>query len=153
MPNEPVWLTLADVSRLHQAALERFGGLAGIRDEGAIQSAISAPLNLFLHEGVDDPIALAARYCVRLCGNHGFADGNKRVASAAMLEFLEINGISVATSDTADDDGETELSLLIKGFASHNSTEQQLYSFIEARAFYNDAPSPSDEFDQSNASE
>lgn len=122
-----------------------------MRDGGAVQSAIVAPENLFAHEAVDDPIALAVRYCARLCANHGFADGNKRVATSAMIEFLAINGISVEADDTPDSEGETELSLIIKRLASHDASEDDLYAFIEDRASYDDEASQSDQLDKTDA--
>jgi death-on-curing protein len=152
LQNEPLWLTFEDISQLHQAGLDRFGGLYGVRDAGAIQSAIDSPTNLFLHEALDDPIALAVRYCARLCGNHGFMDGNKRVASAAMLEFLAINGLSVETNDTINDDGETELSLIIKSLAAHECSEDDLYTFIEERASYTDQIDTSGELSEIHTS-
>jgi death on curing protein len=74
----------------------RHGGEHGIRDEGLAESAVAAPQGSFggtlLHDG---PVAQAAAYLFHLCSNHPFIDGNKRVALATALVFLDLHEIEV----------------------------------------------------------
>ncbi|MBB3351308.1 hypothetical protein FHT70_001219 [Rhizobium sp. BK049] len=59
--------------------IERFGGLAGLRDEGALESALGRPMHK-ANYGCDDVIELAAAYFFGLARNYAFVDGNKRIA-------------------------------------------------------------------------
>lgn len=89
---EPRWLRRAWVDALHFQQLKRFGGLYGIRDEGAIESALARARNQWEYGGVRDIAALAAAYGFGLARSHGYSDGNKRIAFVAMAVFLELNG-------------------------------------------------------------
>lgn len=89
---EPRWLRRAWVDALHFQQLKRFGGLYGIRDEGAIESALARARNQWEYGDVRDIAALAAAYGFGLARSHGYSDGNKRIAFVAMAVFLELNG-------------------------------------------------------------
>ena len=89
---EPVWIPLATLHLLHDRQLELFGGLRGVRDEGAIESALARPVNAWAYGQAADLEALAATYLCALARQQGYLDGNKRSALAAMLVFLKING-------------------------------------------------------------
>jgi death on curing protein len=89
--SEPRWLTLAQVTRIHQEQLVIFGGPAGVRDVGLLQSAIDRPRNKWSY-GERDFGALAAAYGFGLAKNHPFIDGNKRAAFAAIIVFMAKNG-------------------------------------------------------------
>lgn len=89
--NEPVWIPLATLHLLHDRQLELFGGLHGIRDEGAIESALARPLNAWAYGQATDVETLAATYLCALARQQGYLDGNKRAALAAMLVFLKLN--------------------------------------------------------------
>ena len=92
---EPRFLQLADVVRIHVDQIERYGGPAGIRDLGLLQSAIAMPQASFDGEWLHrDLYEMAAAYAFHVSRNHAFTDGNKRTALASALVFLEINGIS-----------------------------------------------------------
>ena len=90
--NEPLWISLATLHLLHDRQLELFGGLRGVRDEGAIESALARVLNAWTYGTATDISALAATYLCALSRQQGYLDGNKRTALAAMLVFLGING-------------------------------------------------------------
>ena len=87
-------LSKEQVLRLHNALLETFGGTAGIRDDGLLESALNAPFATFggqyLYPSVQ---AKAAQLGFGLICNHPFVDGNKRIGMYVMLTFLEVNGI------------------------------------------------------------
>ena len=93
-------LSKEQVLRLHNALLETFGGTAGIRDDGLLESALNAPFATFggqyLYPSVQ---AKAAQLGFGLVCNHPFVDGNKRIGMYAMLIFLEVNGIRLACSN------------------------------------------------------
>jgi death-on-curing protein len=93
--SEPRWLTLEQVRVAHEKQLARFGGPAGLRDEGALESAMMRAVNRW-HYGETDLAALAAAYGFGLARNHAFVDGNKRIAFVAMTLFLRRNGIRFA---------------------------------------------------------
>ena len=92
---EPVWVRLDAVLIFHEESLLEFGGTSGIRDRGAVESAIARPQNLFVY-GRPDLFDSAAAYTAGLSQNHGFIDGNKRTAFLAGVVFLAENGYDVA---------------------------------------------------------
>ena len=93
-----VWVERSVILAIHDEQLAEHGGLSGIRDEGALDSALARPLNLVAY-GEPDAAALAAAYGFGLARNHPFADGNKRTAFVAAELFLALNGITLTASD------------------------------------------------------
>jgi death on curing protein len=85
------WVELDVLYAIHDRQLAEHGGLIGIRDVGAIESAMARPKNLVAYGGKVDAASLAAAYAYGLARNHGFADGNKRVAWIAARLFLSDN--------------------------------------------------------------
>ncbi len=95
--NTPIrFLTIEHIFDLHDFSQEHAGGSSGVRDLGALESAVSMPRQefggSFLHE---DLPSKAAAYMYHLASNHPFIDGNKRTAVLAALTFLDLNGVSV----------------------------------------------------------
>ena len=125
MAKEPLFLTLADLLRLHDYQIKRFGGEAGIRDSGLLESAIAQPQASFggqwLHKGI---YSMASAYAFHVCKNHPFLDGNKRTAMAGALLFLEINGISLL------DPGE-KLPGAIEQIATNQLSKEEFASLLE----------------------
>ena len=76
---------------LHEQSLAQFGGSAGGRDEGLMDSALGKPQNLFAY-GKPSLFDLAASYAFGLMKNHPFIDGNKRAGFVVAVLFLELNG-------------------------------------------------------------
>jgi len=93
--DQPKWLTYDQVVAIHSRQLRRFGGAAGLRDEGLLRSAIQPPINKWLYEHAELP-ELAAAYAFGLGKNHAFVDGNKRMAFMSMMTFLRKNKIRFA---------------------------------------------------------
>jgi death on curing protein len=95
------YLTLAEVIGLHRAIIESSGGGTGLRDLGALQSAVAQPKATF--GGADlypSAVDKASALGFGLAMNHPFIDGNKRIAHAALAVFLELNGLTIeATID------------------------------------------------------
>jgi death-on-curing protein len=83
------------IATIHYAQIREHGGRPGVRDESLIQSALARPRNKFAYEATVDLAILAAAYGFGLVKNHGFVDGNKRVALMAMYVFLFLNGMEL----------------------------------------------------------
>jgi death-on-curing protein len=91
------YLTTADTLFFHQQLIERYGGARGVRDVGALESALHRPQTGYY----DTLIHEAAALLESLVQNHPFVDGNKRVAFAVVDVFLRINGFTITASSTA----------------------------------------------------
>ncbi len=101
----PRFLLLDDALSMHDASISAFGGIPGIRDLGALESALAMPRqafgNTFAH---DYPFGMAAAYGFHVARNHPFLDGNKRTAFSACFTFLHQNGwLLTADEDEAAD--------------------------------------------------
>ena len=80
--------TFVEALALHEQLIDRFGGTAGIRDKGLLQSALARP-----QSGYYSSLSLeGAALLQSLAQNHAFIDGNKRVAFALTAIFLRMNG-------------------------------------------------------------
>jgi death on curing protein len=96
-PDACFHLTIEIVRAIHDEALKRFGGLAGVRDEHLLASAVLAPQSSFGGKSpYADLIEIAAAYLFYICRNHPFLDGNKRTAMMVAIVFLRLNGIEPA---------------------------------------------------------
>lgn len=122
--NEPLWLQRSWVDALHFQQLSRFGGLYGVRDEGAIESALARARNRWEYAEERDIAKLAAAYGYGLTRNHGYSDGNKRIGFVAMAVFLDINGWSVEAP-------EPEVVRIMLAVASGEAGEEELGSWIK----------------------
>jgi len=80
-----------DALTIHARLIIETGGTAGLRDEGLLESALSAAENRHHYENAD-LVACAAAYAYHLTQAHAFVDGNKRIAAAITETFLESNG-------------------------------------------------------------
>ena len=93
-------LNKTQVLRLHEELIEEFGGLHGVRDEGLLESALSAPFQTFdgqdLYPGI---LEKAARLGYGLIRNHPFFDGNKRAGVHVLLVCLALNGVALSYDD------------------------------------------------------
>lgn len=91
-----VYLTLEDALHIHADQIASYGGSPGVRDEGLVLSALLRPQTGYYA----DLIAEAAALWESLTMNHGFVDGNKRVAFGCLVVFLAANGVGI--DDTED---------------------------------------------------
>lgn len=99
MDNLP-WVQEDSLIRWHDKIIEKTGGLRGIRDKGALDSALNRPKNTYAFGGDSIDICdLAAEYGFGIACNHAFADGNKRTAIFAMKWFLEDCGFMLIASE------------------------------------------------------
>jgi death on curing protein len=82
------YLTLDDALYIHAEQLRLFGGAEGVRDFGLIVTVLLRPQTGYYADLVEQAAALWES----LAMNHGFIDGNKRVAFACLDIFLGLNG-------------------------------------------------------------
>jgi death-on-curing protein len=83
----------------HEQLIARFGGAAGLRDAGLLESALDRPKNYALYQSDADVFALAALYGVAVAKAHAFLDGNKRIAFAVMVAFLKVHRQALDVSE------------------------------------------------------
>ena len=95
---EPVWLPVELVLAIHQRQLRQFGGPPGVRDAGALESALGRARNRWAYED-GDLASLAAAYAFGLTRNHPFVDGNKRTALVSLVTFLGLNGVDFLAAE------------------------------------------------------
>jgi death on curing protein len=95
---QPEFLTIEEILAIHAHQIERFGGAAGLRDAGLLQSAVAQAEasfgGVYVHS---DLFSMAAAYLFHIVSNHAFVDGNKRIGLAAALVFLDLNGAPIET--------------------------------------------------------
>ena len=118
------YLTLGEVVELHRSIVQTSGGAAGVRDLGALESALAQFRSTF--DGVDLYPSLAEKAAAlgySLVQNHPFLDGNKRIAHAAMETFLILNGLEI---DAAIDEQEQ----LMLGLATSRVSRAELVAWL-----------------------
>lgn len=93
-----VWIGSEVLYAVHSEQLAEHRGLAGLRDENALESAIARAEQL-THYGSPDVADLAAAYGFGVARNHPFSDGNKRTAFVAVELFLALNGYELIATD------------------------------------------------------
>ena len=95
-----IWTGIAVAEAVHDRQLAEHGGAEGIRDKGALESALARPQNLAAYEE-PDAAALAAAYAYGLARNHPYVDGNKRTAWVLARLFLAANSVDLEFSREA----------------------------------------------------
>ena len=120
--SEPSWFTYDQAIAAHSVQLRRFGGAPGLRDEGALRSALDRPVNKWHYEGTLLP-ELSAAYAFGLAKNHPFVDGNKRIAFIAMVAFLRKNGVAFRPD-------QAQSTAIILAVAAGEVSEQSLARWI-----------------------
>ena len=85
------YLTIIEVLAIHHDQIKRYGGAHGVRDFGLLEAALYRPQTGYYEDLIEEAAALWES----LAMNHPFVDGNKRVAVAAMITFLAINGYAI----------------------------------------------------------
>ena len=122
----PNFVSKSMVLSIHARQIERFGGTAGVRDEGLLESALAQPQatfgGQFLHPIISEQ---TAAYLYHIAMNHPFIDGNKRTAFAVMDTFLPLNGCALnLTDDRAYD--------LVMRVAQGTMTKEELSTEFES---------------------
>ena len=119
------WVSETLIYAVHDRQLAEHGGLSGIRDKGAVESALARPKNLAAY-GDPDAAALAAAYCYGIARNHGFVDGNKRTAWIAARLFLRDNDRQLFFD-------KLEAVKLVEDVAAGRLTEDDLAAWFRSR--------------------
>ncbi|BCM93112.1 hypothetical protein IAD21_05000 [Abditibacteriota bacterium] len=113
-----------EVLAIHHANIERFGGSHGLRDEGALESALNAAEARHYYEQAD-VVTCAATYGFHLCQAHAFIDGNKRIAAITCELFLKDNDLALGITN------EQIVEIFLK-VASSEMTRDELEAFVRA---------------------
>ena len=92
------WLIPSAVIAIHKELISEHGGIAGIRDQGLLDSALARPKNIQAYKKASIP-ELAAAYAYGIVKNHPFIDGNKRVGLSILAVFLLLNGYKLIASE------------------------------------------------------
>jgi len=125
------YLNLAEVAELHRLLIEAFGGSHGIRDLGALESALAQPRMSFGGEDLYPAVVeKAAALGFTLVQNHPFLDGNKRVGHAAMETFLVLNGFEM---EAAADEQEHLMLALAAGDIDRSGLLKWLRNHVRPR--------------------
>lgn len=122
----PAWLDQRALVLLHAESLAEHGGLWGVRDEAALESALARPRNVYAYERSSDLARLAAAYGFGIVRGHPFSDGNKRAGFLAIGLFLELNGFELEVE-------EVDAVKTIMELAAGNLSENALTVWIRAR--------------------
>lgn len=129
MPNKRTVLFLStdEVLEIHAALIERFGGKAGVRDLGLLESALFRPRTGYYN----DLVEMASALFESLIMNHAFVDGNKRVAFFVTDIFLRLNGFKLKV------EGKEAHRFLIGLLESRQCTYDNLLPWIRASIIKN----------------
>ena len=122
MPQDWFWILPEAAEAAHAEQLAEHGGPAGVRDAGALDSAMARARNLALY-GEPDLAALAAAYGFDIARNHPFVDGNKRTAAVVMETFIGLNGGTLNASDA-------ELVVAMQSLAAGDLSENELAEWL-----------------------
>ena len=95
----PRWVPRIVVEAIQFDQIQSHGGLAGLRDEGALESALARPHHRFAYGKRPDLATLAAAYAFGLARDHPFQDGNNRIAFLTAVVLLGLNGYDLEVSD------------------------------------------------------
>jgi death-on-curing protein len=121
----PVWLARLVVDALHADQIREHGGLAAVRDDNALESALARAQQKLADDSAADIPELAAAYAFGLARNHPYRDGNKRIGFLAMVTFLGINGYDFDAS-------EEDVVTTILSLAAGDLTEERLAEWVRA---------------------
>jgi death on curing protein len=124
---EPRWLGRLAVDAAHYRQIREHGGAHGVRDEGALESALARPRHRWHHDEHAGLPELAAAHGFGLARNHPYLDGNERVALVALAAFLDLNGVELAATNA-------EAASAMLAVAAGEMTEAELAAWVAARS-------------------
>jgi death-on-curing protein len=124
---EPAWLSRVVVDAIHNDQIREHGGLPGLRDENALESALARARQKWHYDDDADLATLAAAHGFGLVKNHPYRDGNKRIGFLAIVTFLGINGRELQATDA-------EVVAEIVALADSRVSEPQLADWIRAHS-------------------
>lgn len=121
---EPRWVRREVLDAAHQDLLITFGGIPGVRDVPALESALGRAQQKFFYEESPCFEKLCASYGFGIAKNHPYNDGNKRSAFAAMMIFARFNGFTIKATE------EAVVSIMV-GVASSQVDEDDLTGWLK----------------------
>jgi len=124
---EPIWLKRDVLDEVHTDQLKQHGGLPGLRDENALESALARPKNRWSYQNESDLFELAAAYGYGITTSHPYSDGNKRVGFLAMYVFLGLNDFDIVAS-------QPEVVEVMLGLASGSLDELALADWLRSHS-------------------
>ncbi len=122
---EPVWVDRLVVDAVHLDSIRAHGGLPGLRDENALESALARPRNRWVFGRTRDLATLAATYGIGLVRSHPYRDGNKRIGFLTLATFLGLNGYEIEAP-------EAEVVTVFVNLAAGRMSESALAKWIRA---------------------
>ncbi len=94
------WIEKSLALAIHDRQLAEHGGIAGVRDEGMLESALARPQQRHAYGNPPPDLAdLAATLAFGIARNHPFLDGNKRTAAVACETFILLNNATLEAED------------------------------------------------------
>jgi len=117
------WVPAEAVIDLHAELLGEHGGVSGLRDRGALESAVARPRQIHAYDSAADLYVLAAAYAGGITQNHPFVDGNKRGAFVTLGIFLSLNDLYL-------DATEKESEQVVVSLSAGQLTEAQLADWL-----------------------
>lgn len=127
--NVPEWMIeSARVHELHAIAIDRWGGMPGVKSAGCVDSSVQSALTAAYYanpEDEPDPLTVAVHVLVYLALNHCFHDGNKRIALMACVELLNRIGLTIA----GDQD---EIAEMVESVAMRSRSTDYVRAWLEA---------------------
>jgi len=95
------WLDVGDALAIHERVLTVHGGATGVRDLGALSSAMARAQQRASYGEDVDLADLAGAYAYGIVRDHPFVDGNKRTGFVLGIVFLELNGARFHADEAA----------------------------------------------------
>ncbi len=119
---EFIFPTIQEVIEIQAEMIDEFGGSQGLRDAGALESALRAAENRRYYEEADLAIC-AATYAYHLTQAHAFIDGNKRIGDVAAMLFLKLNGAELQAT-------QAQIIELFLKIAAGETTREEVETFF-----------------------
>jgi len=95
-------ISVKEAVSIHDILIDKFGGAKGLRDKGALESALGRPFSTFENRDLyPTPADKAAAILESIVKNHPFIDGNKRTGYVLMRLTLLQTGLDI---DAEQDD-------------------------------------------------
>lgn len=120
------WVPAEAIIDLHAELLKEHGGAPGLRDRGALESALARPRQISAYNPDADLHALAAACARGAIQNHPFVDGNKRAAFVSLGVFLHLNDLYL-------DATEKEAEQTIYALSAGELSEEALADWLRKR--------------------
>jgi len=132
-PSAPRWVDRLVVEAVQLDLIREHGGMPGLRDEHALESALARPRQRHAYELSSTLPELAASYAYGVARNHPFHDGNKRIAFVTMAVFLGLNGLEL-------DAAEPEVVAIMVALAAGEVDEAGLMTWVSSRVISHRTP-------------